>query len=77
MSEFHDQLDLSSATTSRAPAGVSWSVPCVYCRGSIPASTFSALSTARRLLSASCPECERRVTLATSTWRRWLKKSIA
>ena len=53
------------------------SVPCVYCREPIPASTFTFWSSARRLLSAVCPDCHRRVTLATSTWRRWLKQPIA
>ena len=52
-------------------------IPCLYCRGSIPASTFTAWSSARRLLSATCPDCDRRVTLATGTWRRWLKRAVA
>jgi hypothetical protein len=49
------------------------SVPCLYCRWPIPAVRFSFWSDAKRLVSADCPACERRVTLATSTWRRWLK----
>jgi hypothetical protein len=48
------------------------SVPCVYCRCPIPGATFSFWSRAERLLSATCPTCERRVTLTTPTWRRWL-----
>ena len=48
-------------------------VPCVYCRSVIPAGKFAFWSGAKRLLSADCPACERRVTLATSTWRRWLR----
>lgn len=48
------------------------SVPCVYCRGAIPASTFAFWTNARRLLSAECPQCHRRVTLTALTWRRWL-----
>ena len=54
-----------------------FTVPCVYCRGAIPASTFAFVSTEKRLVAAPCPDCERRVTLASSTWRRWLKKSVA
>jgi hypothetical protein len=48
-------------------------VPCVYCRSVIPAAKFAAWSDAKRLLSADCPACERRITLATSAWRRWLR----
>jgi len=48
-------------------------VPCVYCRSVIPAAQFAFWSDAKRLLSADCPACERRVTVATSTWRRWLR----
>jgi hypothetical protein len=48
-------------------------VPCVYCRSGIPAAKFAFWSDAKRLLSADCPACERRVTLAASTWRRWLR----
>jgi hypothetical protein len=74
-------LDLfeSSASAEPSPSGVQLrsSVPCVYCRGPIPASTFAFWSNARRLLSANCPGCDRRVTLAARTWRRWLKQSLA
>jgi len=52
-------------------------VPCVYCRSLIPAAKFAFWSDAKRLLSADCPACERRVTLATSTWRRWLRSLSA
>jgi len=52
-------------------------VPCVYCRSVIPAAKFAFWSDAKRLLSADCPACERRVTLATSTWRRWLRSLSA
>jgi len=48
-------------------------VPCVYCRSVIPAAKFAFWSDAKRLLSADCPACDRRVTLATATWRRWLR----
>jgi len=48
-------------------------VPCVYCRSVLPAAKFAFWSDARRLLSADCPACARRVTLAASTWRRWLR----
>lgn len=53
------------------------SVPCVYCRSRIPAVMFSFWSGARRLVSADCPACDRRVTLATATWRRWLEAPVA
>lgn len=52
-------------------------VPCVYCREAIPASAFAFWSDAKRLLSATCPDCGRRVTLPTATWRRWLIRSEA
>jgi hypothetical protein len=73
-------LDLVEASASAsAPASdlQQSSVPCVYCHRPIPASTFAFWSNARRLLSADCPACDRRVTLAVSTWRRWLKESVA
>lgn len=60
----------------RTPVSDRLSVTCVYCRASIPASTFVFWSDARRLISATCPGCDRRVTLAMSTWRRWLKQSL-
>jgi hypothetical protein len=46
-------------------------VPCAFCRGPIPADSFTYWSEAKRLLSAPCPECHRRVTLAATTWHRW------
>jgi hypothetical protein len=52
-------------------------IQCVYCRGSIPAATFTFWSSAKRLLSATCPDCDRRVTLPTAVWRRWLKGAVA
>lgn len=79
MSHSPDLLEAPSRSAGRAPAlaGSGSSVPCIYCRGPIPASAFAFWSNAKRLLSAICPECDRRVTLATSTWRRWLKQSVA
>jgi hypothetical protein len=52
-----------------APVGAA--VPCVYCRRPVPANIFAYWSRARRLVSATCPSCLRRVTLTTSTWQRW------
>lgn len=46
-------------------------VPCLYCREQIPAASFVFWSSTRRLMSATCPSCRRRVTLTTATWRRW------
>ena len=49
----------------------SGNIPCVYCRKPIAAHAFSYWSTAKRLVSAGCPACHRRVTLTSATWRRW------
>lgn len=81
MSNSLNVLDVSApAGTTPVPRSAAHdgpSVPCVYCRGPIPASTFAFWTSARRLMSARCPDCDRRVTLATSTWRRWVKQSLA
>lgn len=45
-------------------------VACTYCRASIPAEKFGYWSEAKRLRSASCPRCRRRVTILAATWRR-------
>jgi hypothetical protein len=45
-------------------------LPCVYCHQPIAAAAFSYWSATKRLLSASCPACQRRVTLTARTWRR-------
>jgi hypothetical protein len=66
-------IGLRSATADSHPEEGRRGVPCVYCRSVIPAAKFAFWSDAKRLLSADCPACERRVTLATSTWRRWLR----
>lgn len=47
------------------------SVPCLYCWEPIPAESFVFWTSAKRLLSATCPSCSRRVTLPAVTWRRW------
>lgn len=39
-------------------------VPCVYCMAAIPSGTFVYWTHATRLLSADCPQCTRRTTLA-------------
>ena len=56
----------ATSVTSTIP-----SLPCIYCRGCIPASAFAFWSPGRRLLSADCPDCARTMTLAAHTWRRW------
>jgi hypothetical protein len=73
------EVCVPAATTPAPRSGTrdGSAVPCVYCRAAIPASTFAFWTNARRLLSATCPECNRRVTLATPTWRRWIKQSLA
>jgi hypothetical protein len=47
-------------------------VPCIYCRDPIPAESFTFWSSTRRLMSATCPTCSRRVTLTAATWQRWV-----
>jgi hypothetical protein len=74
--EMTHALDGESAgtlTTSQHPVGAT--VPCVYCREQIAADGFVFWSAAKRLVSADCAQCERRVTLTTSTWRRWSRLS--
>ena len=51
------------------PAGTA-TLPCTYCRQPIEAASFGYLSAGRRLLSASCPSCEREVRVLLLTWRR-------
>lgn len=43
---------------------------CTYCRHPLTADSFEYLSGIRRLVSASCPICERRTTVRASTWIR-------
>ena len=49
--------------------------PCPYCGDQIPAELFAFWSSARRLVSAECARCERRVTLTTTTLQRWCRTS--
>lgn len=51
-------------------------VPCIYCHEPVPAEAFTYWSATRRLVSAQCPWCDRRVTLASSTWRRWSRGRV-
>jgi hypothetical protein len=60
--------DPLSTADQKGPDGPS--LPCLYCRGEIQAQSFLYWSSAKRLLSAICPTCRRRVTLAASSWRR-------
>jgi hypothetical protein len=63
----------------RSPATVAGgtvrTVPCIYCREPIAAETFLHWPSERRLLSASCTSCQRRVTLPDVTFRRWSPES--
>jgi endogenous inhibitor of DNA gyrase (YacG/DUF329 family) len=64
----------------REPIGVAamgsvGTVPCMYCREPIAADRFAYWSAEKRLLSAACPACQRRVTLSTETWRGWIRES--
>lgn len=45
-------------------------IPCVYCRRGIEPGSFVFWSAARRLLSATCPDCHRRTTMGRATWAR-------
>jgi hypothetical protein len=45
-------------------------ISCVYCWEPIPAESFAYWSPAKRVLSVSCPCCDRRVILSAATWRR-------
>jgi hypothetical protein len=45
-------------------------VPCVYCRSAISAAVFDFTSRRRRLVRATCPSCNRTVTMLAETWRR-------
>ena len=67
--------ELLREPTDAVAAGAVRTVPCVYCREPIAADTFAYWSSARRLLSAACPACQRRVTLTAVTWRRWIRES--
>lgn len=68
--------------TTGTPAGSSErsganpaSLPCVYCREPISADSFAFWTAAKRLLSATCPGCQRRTTVTTMTWRHWTQLS--
>jgi hypothetical protein len=65
----HPLVDLSAESSGQHDAAAA-SVPCLYCRAPIIAQSFTYWSVAKRLLSAVCPSCDRRVTLAAATWRR-------
>jgi hypothetical protein len=41
---------------------------CAYCSAPIPTTSFVFLSASRQMLSAVCPDCDRRVTLMTAAW---------
>ena len=46
-------------------------LPCIYCRAPVPTNSFIHWPKGTLLVSASCPGCRRRMTLGTTTWRRW------
>jgi hypothetical protein len=46
-------------------------IPCAYCWEPIPANAFVFWSQARRIMSAPCPCCDRRMTLTPETWLHW------
>jgi hypothetical protein len=71
------QLLPDQPTRVSLASAVGQTVPCVYCREPIAARAFAYWSGARRLLSATCPTCERRVTLTAATWWSWSGESDA
>jgi len=62
--------DVREEGTGYAVPGAGRTVPCVSRRGAIAADSFVYWSSARRLVSAACPACERQFTLPVATWRR-------
>jgi hypothetical protein len=64
-----------SADALPAPGSLSAVLPCVYCRADIAADDFEFWTAAHRLLSATCPRCQRRVTVAAATWRRGIRRA--
>jgi hypothetical protein len=71
----HDQLVAPSARADADLIDMSRvdlaAIPCAYCWEPIPADSFDFWSQAKRVLSAPCPCCDRRMTLTASTWRQW------
>jgi hypothetical protein len=64
------------ASTAASDASVMFGVklspiPCAYCWEPIPANAFVFWSQAKRILSAPCPCCDRRMTLTPETWLHW------
>jgi len=52
------QATIPAELAADAPTVVT-AVLCAYCRAAIPADSFGYWSPAKRLLSASCPDCHR------------------
>lgn len=70
-----DERTLTPASSTRgsateSPAGLV-PISCVYCWEPIPAESFIYWSEAKRMVSAACPCCDRRVTLSAAMWRHW------
>jgi hypothetical protein len=63
-------MALYSTSTHPPSRRVRSSVACVYCHGRVPVTSFVPLSGRRVLVSATCHECGRVVTLASRTLRR-------
>ena len=51
-------------------------VACVYCRAAIASREFEFRSSARRVVCATCPTCDRTVTLPTVVWRRETARTL-
>ena len=67
-------IDIAIGAASPASLSV---VRCMYCTASVPALEFAFWSGLRRLVSATCPGCDRVVTLPTSMWRRMTRPTDA
>jgi hypothetical protein len=70
----NDKIVPSSTSASDASImfGVKLSaIPCAYCWEPIPANAFVFWSQAKRIMSAPCPCCDRRMTLTPETWLHW------
>ncbi len=60
-----DPVDLEPASEAVGP------IPCLYCHEPIPSDDFAYWPGNKRLVSATCPSCRRRVALASVTWGSW------
>lgn len=61
---------LNATSSATHPQAAGRMITCIYCRqDAIPATSFAYLSDVKRLLTAVCPHCDRRVTLTAAIVR--------